>query len=183
MDEKILAFSEQVLQLKTEFDRAFAEPLRTQDSEFENFVGFNIEDAVFVLRMTEIKGLVQCKKVIPLPSADSHFIGITGVQGQLIPVYSLASILGYSKNNEEDRWLVLCEDKERIGFLLEDLQGYIRILASDLSASEKLEKKQESISGAIHFGSKVAGIVNLSSIVKNIFGQKEAEKTQLKKVS
>src|SRR5258708_16163647 len=87
------------------------------------------------MRVSEISGLATDRKIVAFPSPIPELLGVAGIRGALVPVYSLAMLLGYNAETERTRWLALCGTEDSVDLVLSDFDGYIRILLTKPSAA------------------------------------------------
>ena len=63
--------------------------------------------APFAFRLAEIAGVAVDRKLTSLPSPVPELLGLAGLRGRLVPVYSLTALLGGTPEGTAGRWLVL----------------------------------------------------------------------------
>jgi len=134
----LLPMTAKVEELRRVFDRARALPFSSGEAEkSESLLNVRVSRDAYSLRVSEISGLAAGKKIAGLPSPLSEMLGLAGIRGALVPVYSLAALLGYGADAEQTRWLILCASEEPFALALNEFEGYVRVPLEDLHAAEK----------------------------------------------
>jgi purine-binding chemotaxis protein CheW len=106
MTETSPQLTDRASQMRRAFDRAFAEPIRTDTTEEEDLLGIRLGDQACAIRISQIAGVHAGKKVTRVPGSHSALWGIAGFRGSLLPVYDLQLLLGYARA-EAPRWLAI----------------------------------------------------------------------------
>jgi chemotaxis signal transduction protein len=115
-------------ELRNAFDRARAVPWETAAVEqIENLLAIRVSGDALAIRLSEISGLATDRKIVAFPSPIPELLGVAAIRGRLIPVYSLAALLGYSANASHGRWLALCGTEEPVGLAINDFEGYVQV--------------------------------------------------------
>jgi chemotaxis signal transduction protein len=161
--------AETALELRRTFDRAYALPPQSLRSEHtENLLAIGVAANRCAIRMSEIAGLASDRKVIPLPSPIPELVGLAGIRGALVPVYSLAALLGHNRDVNHGRWLVLCGKDEPIGLAVGDFEGYLRVPVDQIYAADKTLSVREHVRDAVQVAGEVRMIVSISSVLEAI---------------
>ena len=118
--------SERVAELRRAFDQGFAAPPKTERDELENLLAIRVAGERFALRISELAGLQPQQRIVPLPGARAGLLGLAGVRGRLVPVYSLASLLGYAaqERQQESRWLAICGSEQAVALAFAQFDGH-----------------------------------------------------------
>ena len=116
----------QASDLRAAFDRGFAEPPPGQAEPAKAYLGIRIGGKPYAVALAEIGAVVADKKIAPLPSKAPELLGVAGVRGDIVPVFSLAALLGLGGGEERPRWLVLAAGG-RAGFAFDALDGHLSI--------------------------------------------------------
>lgn len=132
MTDRSVTASERVAELRRAFDESFAAPPRSGREETEDLLCFRIRGDAYAFRVREIAGVALAGRVAPLPSRTHELLGVSGHRGSLVPVYSLAGLLGYAQGRESPRWMALLGDREPLGLALGELEGFMRVPRGDL---------------------------------------------------
>jgi chemotaxis signal transduction protein len=83
--------------------------------------------------MGDLAALARAQTVMPIPSADLALLGLAGLKGRLVAVYSLAATIGSpALNTEPERWLVLCRNEDRIALAFTAAEGTLMVPSSEL---------------------------------------------------
>lgn len=169
-----------VEELRGEFDRAFTTTPLAQGvltgSETCDLLAIRVGGDPYVIKVTEITALAGRRKTVPLPTPIPELIGLASIRGGLVPVYSLAMLLGYgprsvdSKDSEPSRWLAVCGTIESLGLAFNDLEGYFRVASSDIYPASESNVAGDAIRGFIkevaNVGGLVRAVVEIPSIVE-----------------
>jgi purine-binding chemotaxis protein CheW len=121
-------------QLRTEFERSFAEAPRALERDTENLLAIRVEADRYALRLSEIAGLFADRRVLAVPSQVRGLMGLAGLRGALLPVYDLRILLGYTPL-ETPRWLVVAASKS-VAFAFDALDGYLRVERKDIAVAD-----------------------------------------------
>jgi len=165
------AASARLADLRRDFDQVFAAPDAAQAKEQENLIGLRIEKDHYGISVPEIGGVAAAGKLVAMPSRSPGFLGLTGIRGTVIPVYSLAVLLGYPKAEEDVRWLAVCGAKEPLALALGSFEGYLRISRTDVHAPDRDARRH--VHRFAQAGDVVRAIVSIASVVSTIQGTAE----------
>jgi chemotaxis signal transduction protein len=127
-----LAVPDKAAELRQAFDRSFAVPPPNASEEIEDLLTIRVAGDPYAIRLRDIAGMVAVRKVVPVPAATPHLLGLLGIRGNIVPVFGLASILGYPQGPEPPRWMILCGGEQPIGLAFSDFEGHLRISRSCL---------------------------------------------------
>lgn len=119
--------------MRAEFDEAFAAPRAGGNGAGEMLVAIRAAGRGYALRMSQIAGLARDRKIVAIPSPLPELLGLAGVRGELVPVYSLSAWLGHGRE-PTTRWLALCGTGERAGLAFGEIEGQISIQPGQLVA-------------------------------------------------
>jgi purine-binding chemotaxis protein CheW len=111
--------------MRKAFDRAFAEPPPPEAEASGDYLGIRIGGTAYAVALSEIGAVFADKKIAPLPSGASELLGVAGVRGDIVPVFSLGALLGQG-GGDKPRWLVLARGGGA-GFAFDSLDGHLRI--------------------------------------------------------
>jgi purine-binding chemotaxis protein CheW len=91
-------------------------------------------------------------------------LGLAGIRGGIVPVFSLSSILGYPPDNRSPRWMIICKSEEPIALAFSDFEGYLRLPASALHADENFRATREHVKYVNQVASTPDGVRAVISI-------------------
>jgi purine-binding chemotaxis protein CheW len=171
MTDTSAAASARLADLRRDFDQVFAAPHAGQAKDEENLIGLRIEGDHFGLSVLEIVGVAVAGKIVAMPCRSPGFLGLTGIRGAVIPVYSLAVLLGYPKAEEDVHWLAVCGAKEPLALAWGSFEGYLRISRTDSHASDRDARRH--VHRFVQAGDVVRAIVSIASVVSSIQGTPE----------
>jgi chemotaxis signal transduction protein len=155
--------SERVAEARRAFDASFAAPPQSGMEEVEDLLCFRIRGDGYAFRIGDIAGVTLAGRVVPLPSPALELLGIAGHRGSLVPVYSLAGILGYGAGRETPRWLILVGGRDPVGLAVEELEGFRRVPRRDLHGPGQGPGKH--VDQFARSGPIVRGILRLDSVM------------------
>lgn len=127
-------FRERAIELRDEFDRAFAEPARAAIADKEDLIGLRVGGQPYAIRLREIAGLYADRKVTRVPGGSAALRGIAGFRGALLPVYDLQALLGHA-SAAQPRWLVVAAAAP-IALAFEGFEGQLRVSRDEILLQE-----------------------------------------------
>jgi chemotaxis signal transduction protein len=161
--------NEKAAALRKAFDRerAIAFSAATEQPT-ESLLAIRVSRDAYAIRVNEISGVATGRKIVAIPSPISEFLGLAAVRGALVPVYSLAALLGYATEEEQLRWLALCGRDEPLGLAFNEFEGYLRVPAEQLHASEAKDATRTSVTHVARLPGIVRAVVNIPLLAKAI---------------
>ncbi|MBV8634259.1 MAG: chemotaxis protein CheW [Burkholderiaceae bacterium] len=161
-----------VLEMRREFDAAFARAPLTETARLENLLAIRLGGDGYLLRVNQIAGLHADKAISPLPSPVAELRGLAGFRGRTAPVYDLAALLGYPAADKV-RWLVLARAPEPLALAFEAFEAHFSTSATEVVRAAGATLKvaaalRPQIFDAVRFAGAMRPIVDLESIVHTI---------------
>jgi chemotaxis signal transduction protein len=153
--------------LKRSFDLTFQQPLVERGQELVHLLIGRIGTARFALKVADLAGLARAQTEVPIPGADAGLLGIAGLKGRMVAVYSLAAMIGSTElSTELNRWMVLCRCEKEIALAFTALTGTMMVPRAELSPVSPGAPPHAT--DALGSGSSQLWLLNVSSIAENI---------------
>ena len=153
--------------LKRAFDLTFQQPLVERGQELVHLLMVRIGTARFALKVADLAGLARAQTVVPIPGAGSGLLGIAGLKGRMIAVYSLAAMIGSPElNTEQNRWMVLCRCEKEIALAFTAVTGTMMVPRAELSPASSGAPPHAT--DTVGSSSSQLWLLNVSSIAENI---------------
>ena len=150
--------------LRKAFDRAFAEPPPPEAEAAADYLGIRIGGTAYAVALSEIGAVFADKTIAPLPSSAGELLGVAGVRGDVVPVFSLAALIGQPGGGDRPRWLVLARGGHA-GFAFDALDGHLRIPLAQITPAA-------SSKGFVHanavMGKEARPIVSIASLMEHL---------------
>lgn len=161
--------SSKVTELRDAFDGAFADlPASTKDDQYETLLAIRTGNDLYAIKIGEITGLAVNRNIVPFPTPISGLLGIAGIRGELVPVYSLASLLGHSHDVEQPKWLALCGANDPVGLAFNGFEGHLRVPVTEIYAANQDDVKNAHHKQMVGTTGSVRVIVNVTGILEMI---------------
>jgi purine-binding chemotaxis protein CheW len=161
-------FELKVAELRRAFDLSFALPPPQASPAVEDLLTIRVSGDPYAIRLCEIAEIVAKRKIVPLPAGAPDFLGLAGIGGGIVPVFGLASILGYAEPTDPPPWLVLCGAEEPIALAFSDFEGYLRLPKSALHADENLGAARHYVEEVASTDAGVRPVISIRLAVETI---------------
>lgn len=113
-----------VEELRRLFDASFAELPDPREVQVEHWLGVGVDGLQAALRLDAISGLYADRVVTPVPTPLPELLGVVGLRGELVPVYSLAALLERGAVQGTPRWFVVARG---VALAFDRFDGYTRV--------------------------------------------------------
>ena len=157
-----------LLRLRDAFDQSFATAPVVDVEALEDLLAIRVADDPYALRMRVIAGLAASRKIVPLPSQSPHLLGVAGIRGSLVPVYSLAGLLGYPSASKPASWIALAGSPDAVGFGFEEFEGFLRVRSTDVHAAHVTDVARTGAGEVVRVGQQVRRVIDLPSILNTL---------------
>lgn len=168
MNEVSADAARRLAQLRRDFDQAFTDPHQDEAEDVENLLAIRLQEDLYGLSTREIAAVERAGSVVPLPSRSQGLIGIVGRRGAILPVYGLASLLGYERSREAPRWLVVCGEGGTLALAVSELEGYVQVAKGNFHPPDRDPRKH--VHRFARVGETVRAIISVPSILEAIQG-------------
>ena len=158
-------------QLRHAFDRMFALPPETASPEVEDLLMIRVAGDPCAISLCDISEIVTDRSIVPVPAATPDLLGLAGIHGGIVPVFSLSAILGYGSDSDSPRWMILCGTEEPIALAFSVFEGYLRLPTSALHTDENLSATREKVKYVNQVASTPDGaraVISMALIVATI---------------
>ena len=161
--------SARVVELRSTFDRERAAPFSSRtEEETESLLAIRVSRDAYAIRVSEIAGLATDRKIAAFPSPIPELLGVAGIRGTLVPVYSLTGLLGYGAETGQVRWLVLCGSEEPFGLAFSDFEGYLRMPRTQLHQAEQRDVMRTHVTYVARAPDMVRAVVSIPLLRETI---------------
>ncbi len=153
--------------LREEFDRSFATTAATREAGNVHLLAIRIGGDPYALPVSDIAGLHADRTVVPVPAALPEFQGVAGIRGEIVPVYSLAALMGYGRHAKKMRWLALCRSASVLGLAFDEFERHLN-LSPDRIAAADASNGTAHVSALAHVDGTPRAIIDIPSILAAI---------------
>jgi chemotaxis signal transduction protein len=158
-------------ELRRAFDAAFAAAPREARGDAVSLLAIRVGSDPYALRVLEVAGLLQPKCIVQVPSRRAELLGLMGLRGAVVPVYSLARLLGRGAEAEEPRWAVLCGAEDRVAVAFGAFEGHVEVAAGELVTAAEGGAAREHVAHLANAGGALRPVLSLESILRAITGR------------
>lgn len=153
-------------QLRRAFDRSFAEPAIQPAQTVVRLISLEVAGRPLAIETGQIAGLAKVKRIVPLPSRIPELLGIAGIRGGVVPVFSLAALLEIeSRGNPQ--WLALAKSETSMALAFDALTGQVEVAAPDIYPDE-VEGRIAFVRMLVRIGAEVRPLLDIFRIAQEI---------------
>jgi chemotaxis signal transduction protein len=155
-------------ELRRAFDLGFATPPADGGESEEPFLALTMGKDAYAVRVREIAGFAAARKIVALASPIPEMLGLAGLRGTLMAVYSLARLFGYEDSNSRLRWFIVCGGADPLALAFADFDGYIEVPRSELRAASERDPGRLHTREVLLAGGVARGVIGVTSLVRAI---------------
>ena len=120
--------------MRQAFDASLAVPPVSADRDAESVLTVRVAGDPYAMRLREIAAIAGGLTVTAVPSSAPGLLGLAGMRGNIVPVFSLAALLGYSEPANPPLWMVLSAGAEPVGLAFDVFERYVLVPQAALRA-------------------------------------------------
>lgn len=156
------------IELRTAFDRSFALRPHQETLEVDDLLAVRVSGDLYAIRLRDISGVVARRTIVAVPAAAPGLLGVAGIRGDIVPVFSLSSFLGYGDDHEAPTWTVLCGGEHPIGLGFAELEGYLRLPRSAVHADEASQGERNYVKDVVATETGARPVIAVPHIITDI---------------
>lgn len=119
-------------ELRATFDAAFARPAEAPGRDVVALLALRAGGEPVAIRVLETAGIMAARPIVPVPSPRPELLGVSGIRGAVVPVYSLARLLG-RRDEGAPRWVILAAaGAERVALAAPAFERHVLVPAADI---------------------------------------------------
>ena len=157
-----------VEELRAAFDAVFAEPPPAPAGQTDDFLTVEVGTDSYALRLTEMDGVHRAPQLTPLPGAPALLLGIAAVRGRVVPVFDLASLLGYGRGEAQPPAIVLCRSERSVGLALGAIGRHFRVPPTEVQSRGSRDSGRAHVHAFVRTGDAVRPVVDIGSVLEAI---------------
>jgi len=150
------------------FDRSFAVAHDSAENQQT--------ESLLAIRVAGNRCALRIREIVALPGPGIDFMGLAGIRGELVAVYSLAAVLGYPREAGHPRWMALCGKEIPVGFAFRDLEGYVQVPFGEIYSAARKNITLGHVSEVAQSADTVRAIISLPSALEAIAKRREQRK-------
>lgn len=116
----------QVDALRAAFDQGFAAAPAPPPQPSERLLAIQVAGVPYAVMLGEVASLLVDRAITPLPSAAATCLGVTAISGTMIPVHSLAALLGHDAGARPPRWM-FCIAGAQVALAFDGFEGQLHV--------------------------------------------------------
>ena len=155
----------------------FEQQQRQKDPKAENedivqLVGFIVGDEEFAVPILSIQEIIKPLEYTRVPSTPAYVMGVFNLRGNVIPLVNLRVKFGLpsQKQNADTRYIVLKDNEDVAGFVIDRLTEAVRIKGANIDpAPETLSEDENIIYGIGKREDRILTILKTDGLLKRGF--------------
>lgn len=121
------------------------------EEQISQFIVFKLGQEEYGVNILKVQEIVRPLKTTKLPQSPDYVVGIVNLREEIMPIIDLKIFLnlGSSEETEETKIIVMKQNEQILGILVDEVQEVLRISKKMIKTSDALEHKlkNEFISG------------------------------------
>lgn len=156
-----------VRRLADAFDRTFAEPHRPRESDGRPALAIRIDGDGYVIVASSLASVGKSGAIVALPGGPPEQLGIAGIRGELVTVFSLPLLLGYAGRTATHGWLAVIAGPRPIAVAFPELESQCVLRDAEVSAPKAARRHVE---GVVLLPNEATprGLLDLRSVVARV---------------
>ena len=126
-----------------------------------------VAQETYGVRLSSVLGLHADLRIAALPTSVRELLGATSLRGAVVPVYSLAGLLGL-EIARAPRWLLVTrgEPDEALGLAFDGFVSHVRVAAGEIAYTR--ESGRSRVDATARVGERHLPLIDVAAIVADI---------------
>lgn len=135
------------------------------------FVIFELENLKYAVPIERVNEVTESKEITPLPSALSSIEGVVNLRGEIIPIISLRTVLGFPKRDvihdtKPFQIMVINANHHSYGVIIDQAKDVKSIAESDITPLNALiASASHLITSTINLNDEIIQVISIDDIL------------------
>lgn len=157
--------------LRAEFDASFARALAGAPAGRVALLAIRAGSDTVAVRVLDTAGLLEARPVVAVPSSRPELLGVCGVRGAVLPVYSVARLLRAGEPAGAPRWMLLAGAAGKtVALAFDELEGHFAVARDELHGAAGGEVPLSHVAEVARHGDRTLPVVSIASMLRAITG-------------
>lgn len=162
------AFGVAVATMRQAFDQSFLEPAALTKEAGELVLAIRAGGERHAVRLSELAGVHECPKIVPLPGANPACLGLIGLRGRFHGVFRLSTLLGGSGAQTRAPWILIAPGRDAPAFAVEAIEGCFEMEEAALHPLSKGAQSSQYVRGLFVREETARGLLDLPALVATV---------------
>ena len=144
----------------------------TETENIIQLVAFVVGSEEFAVPILSIQEIIKPLEYTRVPGVPNYVLGVFNMRGWVVPLINLRLKFGlpYEKPTEDTRYIVIKNQEERAGFIIDRLKEAVRIKESDIDPTpETISQDENLIYGVGKRDDRLITILRPEELLKRTF--------------
>lgn len=123
---------------------------------------FTKDSKYYGIRTENVGEIIKSTKIFHVPQAQPWIEGLINLRGTIVTLVNFSKFLKEDDNGLHENIIVIMNDNQKIGILVEEIIGVFSVDPDDIQALEK--KTNDNIEGIISIHDKLTNIIDIMKI-------------------
>lgn len=142
-------------------------------SSSKQFIILKFDNEQYGIDISYIDNIVRLQKITRVPHAQSYFLGIINLRGEVVPVVSLRRKfeLPDKENTNATRILILkVEGNAKIGILVDEVREVVTLMDDVIEqiTTENAESNRAYLMGVAKYNNTLISLLNIGALITDI---------------
>ncbi|MGX7233630.1 chemotaxis protein CheW [Enterococcus italicus] len=124
---------------------------------------FTMNQQYYLISAASVEEVIDTVKITKVPLAYHWIEGLINLRGTVMTVIGLAELIGVTRSKENRNILIMKNDEEKKGLLIEEVVEVVDIEPADIQLTSSDD--QDYYAGVISFPDKVANIIDVNHLI------------------
>ncbi len=149
--------------LEARAERLRAQPATPEEEQVAWLAAFAIGGERWAFPLDSVRSVLKLRHVTPVPLGPPALVGVARIEGEVVPVWSLAALLGGRTWRSDARFLVVLQSRGRV-FVVDSEQVPMATTVSMRALAEG-EQRPDGLAREVRTPSEVVRVVDVEALV------------------
>ncbi|MGD9608232.1 MAG: chemotaxis protein CheW [Desulfovibrionaceae bacterium] len=134
-------------------------------------VGFRVGGQELAVPIAQVQEVIRSLSATKLPAASAHILGIVNLRGRVVPLLSMASLLGLPDREGEDRFIIVCRRHDMLlGLVVGAIAAMHQARGDDVEwgVEARVGVSADLIAGLLKVGDLLVKILSVDSLFQKV---------------
>ena len=113
-------------------------------SSSHRYISFSLAGKEYAIPLLSVKEVIAIPEITLTPFSPAHFLGITNLRGQIIPIMDLRLKMGFTANNTPETVVIICDLQGiNLGIMVDSVNSVISPESNEIAEAPDMESYRD----------------------------------------